>query len=43
MRRRGENLIIQWLSLTPHLRDLKQFRRIEIIDVKTFVGKVKGG
>jgi len=31
------------VSRDPHLRDLKQFRRIEIIDVKTFVGKVKGG
>ncbi len=30
-------------SRDPHLRDLKQFRRIEIIDVKTFVGKVKRG
>ena len=31
------------VSRDPHLRDLKQFRRIEIIDVKTFVGKVKKG
>jgi uncharacterized protein len=31
------------VSRDPHLRNLKQFRRIEIIDVKTFVGKVKGG
>jgi predicted nucleic acid-binding protein len=31
------------VSRDPHLRDLKRFRRIEIIDVKTFMGKVKGG
>jgi uncharacterized protein len=30
------------VSRDPHLRNLKRFRGIDIIDVRTFVGKVKG-
>jgi putative PIN family toxin of toxin-antitoxin system len=30
------------VSRGPHLRNVKQFRGIEIIDVKTFVERVKG-
>ena len=31
------------VSRDPHLRNIKRYRGIEIIDVRTFVGKVKGG
>jgi predicted nucleic acid-binding protein len=31
------------VSRDPHLRNLKEFQGIEIVDVKTFVEKVKKG